>query len=247
MNQGESLLQAIFEHPADDAVRLVYADWLEENGDCERAEFIRVQVELARLDDELEACRCDREPRPRLAWCDRCQAAHAAVVDLGRREGELLYGTHPCSFSNWWGWAAGPLHAAYNEATEAVGQGDGEPEEVDWDYCRGFVERVRLPLQAWLDHGPALVAAHPLTRVERSDRYGNASPRGWFCSETWHGSPGDREDGDLPPEIYAHLPRDYMCDDEGWKWYVTEEAARDAFSAACLVWARHTLRATAPG
>lgn len=31
---------------ADDAPRLVYADWLDENGNSERAEFIRVQCEL---------------------------------------------------------------------------------------------------------------------------------------------------------------------------------------------------------
>src|SRR5262249_51187264 len=34
------------------AVRLVYADWLEEHGQPERAEFIRAQVELARENDE---------------------------------------------------------------------------------------------------------------------------------------------------------------------------------------------------
>ena len=33
----------------DDTPRLVYADWLEENGQGERAEFIRVQIERARL------------------------------------------------------------------------------------------------------------------------------------------------------------------------------------------------------
>jgi uncharacterized protein (TIGR02996 family) len=43
------LLRAICDEPTDDTVRLVYADWLEENGDAERAEFIRVQVERARL------------------------------------------------------------------------------------------------------------------------------------------------------------------------------------------------------
>ncbi|HVK11359.1 MAG TPA: TIGR02996 domain-containing protein [Gemmataceae bacterium] len=34
--------------PDDDAPRLVYADWLDEHGDGARAEFIRVQCELAR-------------------------------------------------------------------------------------------------------------------------------------------------------------------------------------------------------
>jgi uncharacterized protein (TIGR02996 family) len=49
MNTGEALLQAVCEEPDDDGPRLVYADWLEEHGDPERAEFIRVQCRLARL------------------------------------------------------------------------------------------------------------------------------------------------------------------------------------------------------
>jgi uncharacterized protein (TIGR02996 family) len=49
MNQEEAFLQSICEDPDDDAVRLIYADWLEEHGKPERAEFIRVQIELARL------------------------------------------------------------------------------------------------------------------------------------------------------------------------------------------------------
>jgi uncharacterized protein (TIGR02996 family) len=49
MSDGEALLRAVVENPADDGVRLVYADWLEENGDAERGEFIRMQVEMARL------------------------------------------------------------------------------------------------------------------------------------------------------------------------------------------------------
>jgi uncharacterized protein (TIGR02996 family) len=44
----EELLRAVRDDPDDDAPRLVYADWLEERGDP-RAEFIRVQCELARL------------------------------------------------------------------------------------------------------------------------------------------------------------------------------------------------------
>src|SRR5262245_12744455 len=46
---AEALWRAILEHPDDDPVRLVYADWLEEHGGQERAELIRAQVELARL------------------------------------------------------------------------------------------------------------------------------------------------------------------------------------------------------
>lgn len=43
----EPFLHAICTNPEDDTVRLVYADWLDENGDPERAEFIRLQVAQA--------------------------------------------------------------------------------------------------------------------------------------------------------------------------------------------------------
>ncbi len=45
----DNFLRQIVENPDDDTPRLVYADWLEENGESERAEFIRVQCEKARL------------------------------------------------------------------------------------------------------------------------------------------------------------------------------------------------------
>ncbi|MFO0842542.1 MAG: TIGR02996 domain-containing protein [Gemmataceae bacterium] len=43
MTHEEAFLQDILERPDDDA-RLIFADWLEDNGDPDRAEFIRVQM-----------------------------------------------------------------------------------------------------------------------------------------------------------------------------------------------------------
>jgi uncharacterized protein (TIGR02996 family) len=48
MNYHDAFLRAILESPEDDTPRLVYADWLEEQGDP-RGEFIRVQCLLARI------------------------------------------------------------------------------------------------------------------------------------------------------------------------------------------------------
>jgi uncharacterized protein (TIGR02996 family) len=45
----DGFIQSIIEDPEDDTPRLVYADWLEEYGCPERAEFIRVQIALDRL------------------------------------------------------------------------------------------------------------------------------------------------------------------------------------------------------
>jgi uncharacterized protein (TIGR02996 family) len=51
MSDEDALLAAIAEHPAEDTPRLMYADWLEEHGEHIRAEFIRVQIEIARADN----------------------------------------------------------------------------------------------------------------------------------------------------------------------------------------------------
>src|SRR5215218_8501544 len=48
MNDHDALLNAIGEHPEEDTPRLMYADWLEENGQPERADFVRTQVEVAK-------------------------------------------------------------------------------------------------------------------------------------------------------------------------------------------------------
>jgi uncharacterized protein (TIGR02996 family) len=64
-----AFLHDILENPDDDAPRLIYADWLDERGNEARAEFIRLQCELVRLDRY--------DPR----W-----------PGLKRREGQLLAG-----------------------------------------------------------------------------------------------------------------------------------------------------------
>lgn len=50
----DAFLAAICAEPDDDAVRLIFADWLDEHGEPERAEFIRVQCELAHWFDPYE-------------------------------------------------------------------------------------------------------------------------------------------------------------------------------------------------
>lgn len=51
MSDGVALLATVYANPKDDTARLVYADWLEENDDPDRAEFIRVQCKLAAMSD----------------------------------------------------------------------------------------------------------------------------------------------------------------------------------------------------
>jgi uncharacterized protein (TIGR02996 family) len=67
MNDREILLRAICAAPDDDAPRLAYADWLEENGDSRQAEFIRVQIALARMHSD-EPNRTALMEREQVLW-----------------------------------------------------------------------------------------------------------------------------------------------------------------------------------
>ncbi len=56
MDQRAAFLRSICDDPDDDAVRLIFADWLDEHGQPERAEFIRLQCDRAQRVEPLPAC-----------------------------------------------------------------------------------------------------------------------------------------------------------------------------------------------
>ena len=49
MNERLAFIRAICANPADDTVRLAFADWLDEHDEPLLAEFVRVQVELSHI------------------------------------------------------------------------------------------------------------------------------------------------------------------------------------------------------
>lgn len=100
----QSFLTAICTNPDDDTARLVYADWLDEQDDpsrAARAEFIRVQVELAKFS---HCANCGGTSVMRYdgvsASCQWCADARP----LRHRESELL--TIHCA-----AWLCGPVCA----------------------------------------------------------------------------------------------------------------------------------------
>jgi uncharacterized protein (TIGR02996 family) len=92
--EDAALWRAVVAAPHDDAPRLIYADWLEENGLPERAEFVRVQCRLARLDDEAPE-RQSLERRERHLWLKH-RAAWRASLPARMREFPFRRGfVHP--------------------------------------------------------------------------------------------------------------------------------------------------------
>lgn len=49
MTERDALFAAVIKHPTEDTPRLALADWLDENGEPDRARFIRLQYEIEKL------------------------------------------------------------------------------------------------------------------------------------------------------------------------------------------------------
>jgi len=178
-------LRAILEAPDDDGPRLVYADWLEERGEEARAEFIRVQVELARTPDRIN------EPielaADRLRGSEFGDLLSAAIgtefipagftvarpnphyAALHRRERNLLG-------VNWVSWAAELAGGIFrpvllNESGWIQGEcarvaDDDETFVLDCLFRRGFVEMAVCRWGAWLALADILAATAPIRTVK---------------------------------------------------------------------------------
>lgn len=152
MTTAIDFMRAILSEPAADVPRLVYADWLEENGDAARAEFIRVQCELAR------PCR--------LGYSDafHVDMPCAACDPLARRERELLD-----AHGHVW---ADPVACLLGGVPEHIGGGKfnvrARPQgglAPQIEFHRGFVAAVTMDAASFLAVGPMLLAQNPIEEV----------------------------------------------------------------------------------
>lgn len=85
MTTREALIAAVAAAPDDDLPRLVAADWFEENGDPERAEFIRLQIRAWRNPDAETLRTCtDRVRQLMLGRAVRWFAPMLTAFDPGR-------------------------------------------------------------------------------------------------------------------------------------------------------------------
>ena len=248
---GEGLLRAILEEPGDDALRLIYADWLEDHGDAARGEFIRVQCELAKIgglhppaDDEDRAIirrakalrRCERELLERWVeyWIPAALGQTTGVATAPDGCQRVYFGP-----DSWCVFRRGSVA----EVRLPLASWRGEPCPT----CRGRCS-VRMPISTRCGTcrgsgvvnrcGPSIVRAAPVERVVLSDREPLASPSGrqWFWYQHTGGASGGSS---LPPALFDLLPGEplpstyFLC-----KSYPTRQAAEGALSPALIAWAK---------
>lgn len=208
----DALLRAVIECPADDLPRLVYADAVEEAGEVERAEFIRVQCELAKW---------EMFPGERFGATviEGRRYEFVPTAEKIRREREIWHARS----REWFVDESMMMSAALPDFTGPMGSLLGI-------VCRGFVAEVRCPLAAWLEHGPRIVREHPVERVTITDREPSPyhgvqdPPFAWF----WFAGRSGEDSRSAVWELFR------MVD----KSYGTPKSAIADLSTAALTWAK---------
>lgn len=234
-----SFLADICANPTDDVPRLIFADWLDEQGDPARAEFIRVQCEIAdapptRWWSGLEVCRHNEKA----SACYRCREPR-------KRERELLE-KHGGDF-------AGPVArllgaTKYRHDFGYEGMAARFAPHIRWKWRRGFIAEFAMPLVQFMEYGERLALLCPLEGVTLTDcrPLVHVNRWAWYCEV-------DRErqarSGYLPSSLFDLLPEgEYGDTTEGsgeygfvtaqWQEYRSEALARAALSHAAVKWAR---------
>lgn len=148
-----AILANILDHPDEDLPRLAFADRCDDLGLHDRAEFVRVQVEAARLRCSRPRTEVIREPygdrysapaaeTANRGPCGKCPECDRVTILLAREAAML----DVAAVEDWAGFPA-----AYGI--------------TDWWYRRGFVAEVKLPAADWVAHADAILQAHPVQRV----------------------------------------------------------------------------------
>lgn len=149
----EAATQRVCARPDDDAMRLAFADAAEAAGQVERAEFVRVQCELAR-----RGCYqfgCEKVHREKYSVGKRCELADGCDT-LRRRQWELFGLDTRQWFPGIDGWACRTIapEVPPNWREHALAY-----------ISRGFTEHVTCPAARWLERADDVLLWHPVRRV----------------------------------------------------------------------------------
>lgn len=235
-------LSAIRAAPTDDLPRMVAADWLEENGEPERAEFVRVQCEIAKSgptplllyrENELfspgvgvwESFR-DRYPEFVILTPSQCQPGHYT----GSRHLTVSRGfitTVRATLSALLGGEC-PRCGGAGENRVAVDRQYTKFQNLTCSDCHGTGRTVGVLRE--------LVRREPVERIELSDREPYHAADGLWYYDDRHGA----DIYALPDDVLNLLGGEY-AESAGTGYrscgFPTESAARDALSAALIRWA----------
>jgi uncharacterized protein (TIGR02996 family) len=146
MSEEAALLNAIYANHDEDTPRLIYADWLDEHGRHDQAEFIRVQIRLEEIHrtipclDEMESLLYFGLSRAAGVWhCPRDSAERRELAYRCR----CLLDIHEAN------WLTPHQELLHNE----------------WSWHRGFLDTVEVNAVNSLQSVKQLFRQHPVRRM----------------------------------------------------------------------------------
>lgn len=220
LETGNQLLLDILYNPKEDDLRLIYADWLDEVGEHDRAEFIRVHVELSQLDPYHLSCTGGK--------CPVCSKLRFRLEDVWNPPGHGFVqpvedSRHPAL---WWRWRL---------------KDSGRDEIGPWGLVtRGFVSKVECTCDEFMKVAEKLFTTHPIEGVVLTDKEEwKGEPHDdfqWYNGDRPHPT-GIHQESDLPQKLYLLLEQ-YFDEQHNAKGYHTREEARTALSRACVRYGR---------
>ena len=151
----DDLYRAILERPGDGVLRLVYADWLEEKGDYDRAEFIRLQIFQG--EDKTTShkfCRQLAKGKLLAEVCPTCR-----IQELIHRAPDSWIGETDELFP-----AREVIYHIEGIRLE-VGWTDGERLVAGGKFVDGFIGKVWCHESDWEKYSKELTAIQPITEV----------------------------------------------------------------------------------
>ena len=187
MTDATSFIRAIIANPADDHVRMIYADWCDENGQEERAAFIRSMIDYHRRPKPCHGHGSFKEhngtPRLTPAMARRMRLwpwDNMKISTLNYRVSDRAF-----VLSGAWTHMEGAddLHAVRPRRALVV---------------RGMVDELHLTTDDFLISVRSLFCEHPIRRIALTDQHptgpieGGPEMGGWFYSrrdlgnEVWY-------------------------------------------------------------
>jgi uncharacterized protein (TIGR02996 family) len=136
MNEERAFLLAIAAQPDDDTRKLAFADWLDEQGDHPRAEYIRGQIALAQVTVDSEVYVRRIAPGQVTPESER----YVELIERGRD----LFEAH---------------HAEWESGLRRQGA-------IHVDFHKGFPTSIRIQAADYLKNGQEIFATAPVTSVK---------------------------------------------------------------------------------
>jgi len=225
-------LRAICLHPDDDAPRLIFADWLDENGQPERAEFIRSQIVCSKYTDCPVRLADVAKKRPVPMRCGRCEYC------VHRRQSEGL--AHRIRIIEIQSYAF-CLNPSPLDGMIVTGPG------ITLCLRRGFIDEIHCTLAEFMVHAQTIALTHPVRKWVLTDvrEYQGLNGVSLWDHETFAIKSPEPNMRSIPRSLFRYLRRGKRFKaDRGPIRYKSSALAIADLQQACYHYAREGLLAS---